>query len=292
MVFDYAEGGDLNYWMNKNCKDFDWLKKLLLLWNIIKGLEEIHQKQLVHRDFHTGNILLNNADVNDYIDDNIVHISDMGLCGDVSNVDQNNNYGVMPYVAPEVLRRNPYTQAADIYSFGMIMYFIAIGKQPFINCAHDEFLALNICNGIRPEINVPEAPKCYIDLMKKCWDSNPNNRPNANEIFKSINLFYGSYKDDKLDFKYYMGFEKKQQHYKIERQFKEAEEYRRSNLSSFDKSTTTHPQAIYKSRLLNPFTKNLNIENNLEEVIDLTKNLNINNNSLEFCRVSFINFYV
>src|ERR1043165_1243921 len=113
----------------------------------------------------------------------------MGLCGKVGNIDVTKIYGVMPYVAPEILRGNPYTQAADIYSFGIIMYFVAIGKQPFADCAHDEILALNICNGIRPEINEPEAPKCYIDLMKKCWDNNPDNRPNATEIFRLILTF-------------------------------------------------------------------------------------------------------
>ena len=81
-------------------------------------------------------------------------ISDMGLCGEVGNTDGNTDetkiHGVMPYVAPEVLRGKLYTQAADISSFGMIMYFIATGNQPFANCAHDEFLAISICDGNRP----------------------------------------------------------------------------------------------------------------------------------------------
>ncbi|POG82781.1 kinase-like domain-containing protein, partial [Rhizophagus irregularis DAOM 181602=DAOM 197198] len=80
-------------------------------------------------------------------------------------------YGVMPFVAPEVLKGKPYTRAADVYSFAMIMYYIATGRQPFANCAHDSVLALNICNGIRPEINELEAPKFYIDLMKNCWNA-------------------------------------------------------------------------------------------------------------------------
>src|SRR6266536_3255506 len=114
-----------------------------ILHDIISGLKEIHQNKMVHRDFHTGNILFN-------------CIADMGLCGKVGEVDETKIYGVLPYVAPEVLRRKPYTQAADIYSFGMVMYFTATGKQPFSNCAHDHYLALNICNGIRPEMNEPE----------------------------------------------------------------------------------------------------------------------------------------
>src|SRR5688500_1866814 len=92
----------------------------------------------------------------------------------------------MAYVGHEVLRGKPYTQAADIYSFGMVMYFVATGRQPFADRAHDQDLALSICNGIRPEITEKDAPKCYIDLMKKCWDPNPDNRPNASEIFDSI----------------------------------------------------------------------------------------------------------
>ncbi|POG81324.1 kinase-like domain-containing protein [Rhizophagus irregularis DAOM 181602=DAOM 197198] len=260
--------------MNKNYNNFEWAKKLTILYNISNGLNDIHQKKMVHRDFHTGNILLNIADVTDSINDSVIHISDMGLCGDVSNINQSNIYGVIPYVAPEVLKGELYTQAADVYSFGMIMYFVATGKQPFADCAHDEFLVLNICNGNRPDINMPEAPKCYIDLMKHCWNSNPDNRPKATEIFESIKLFSGCYNEYDIDFKDYIGIEKEQQHYEMEKQFKEAEEYRKLHLTSFDR-LVTHPQAIYASRLLNPFTNNIpkydNIDNNTVEIIDFTK---------------------
>ncbi|RGB29603.1 kinase-like domain-containing protein [Rhizophagus diaphanus] len=123
------------------------------------------------------------------------------------------------YVAP-VLRGKPYTLAADIYSFGMIMYFVATEKQPFANCANDELLALDICKGIRPEINEPEAPKCYVDIMKKCWDTDPNNRPDATKVEDSIRLLCNSYFDHSSTNK----------DYEIEKQFKEAETYRRNNL--------------------------------------------------------------
>ena len=149
----------------------------------------------------------------------------------------------MPYVAPEVLREQPYTQAADIYSFGMIMYFIATRKQPFSDCAHDNFLAIKICNGVKPEISELEAPKCYIDLMKKCLDSDMDNRPSVVEVDKLINSFYISYSGRNSS--------------EIQIQFKEAEEFRESN-SSLNSQSIIHPEAIYTSRLLNPFTKDLN----------------------------------
>ncbi|RIA98327.1 kinase-like domain-containing protein [Glomus cerebriforme] len=161
----------------------------------------------------------------------------------------------MPYVAPEVLRGGSYTQAADIYSFGMIMYFIATGKQPFENLAHDQYLALNICHGIKPELSEPEAPKWYIDLMKKCLDLNPTNRPNVEELSTFFDIL---------------------------RQYEEAEKYRISHLLFENKQSIIHPKAIYKSRILNPFTKDLpkydNINNDSAEIIDFT-NLNIESNS-------------
>ena len=98
MIFEYAEGGDFNNRMNKNYKDFNWLKKLSALTYISKGLREIHKKQMVHRDFHTGNILFKVISIYN----NTAYISDMGSCGEIDNVDETKIYGVMSYVAPEL----------------------------------------------------------------------------------------------------------------------------------------------------------------------------------------------
>jgi serine/threonine protein kinase len=159
MVFEFVEGGNINDWINKNFINLSWKNKLKSLYNLFNALNELHQKGFVHHDFHTGNILIKNG--------NWPYISDMGLCREAGNIDETKIFGVMPYVAPEVLKGKPYTQAADVYSAGMIMYFIATGRQPFANRAHDQYLVISICEGGRPEINESEAPKCYIDLMKK-----------------------------------------------------------------------------------------------------------------------------
>ncbi|EXX61659.1 Mkk2p [Rhizophagus irregularis DAOM 197198w] len=208
LIFYYAEGGSLYGWLNDNYKEFSWSLKLKALLDVIQGLKEIHQKQMVHRDLHTGNLLISTNNVRNFN----VYISSMELCGEVSNIDKTKIYGLMPYVAPEVLRGKPYKQAADIYSFGMIMYVIASGREPFANYAHDSVLALNICNGIRPEVNEKIAPKCYIDLMKVCWDPDPDKRPSAIEIEELICTF------------------KLEESEEIKKQFKEAEEYRKANL--------------------------------------------------------------
>ncbi|GBB98239.1 hypothetical protein RclHR1_03180004 [Rhizophagus clarus] len=233
----------LNY-LDENNESFTWKERLNLLVDIIYKLYKIHQYKMIHRNLHIGNILLSK--------DKIV-ISDIGLYGKIDDMDETNIYGVMPYVAPEVLKGKLYTKAADIYSFSMIMYFIATGRQPFADCAHDDVLALNICNGIRPKINEKIAPKCYVDLMKKCWDSNPDNRPNSIKIKEMIYLFYKS-------LEHTGDCQKTEQHCedcKIRKQFEETNDHERNPLSIINNQSTIHTQAIYTSRLLNPFTINL-----------------------------------
>ncbi|GET04837.1 kinase-like domain-containing protein [Rhizophagus clarus] len=261
MVLDYAKGGDFHCWIKNNFNSINWLYSLGTLLNIISGLKEIHQKNLVHRDFHTGNILLHFASL-EVAYGNMYCISDMGLCKEPDNTDSTKIYGVLPFVAPEVLKGNPYTKAADIYSFGMIMYFVATGKQPFGNCAHDQYLTIRICSGDRPKINVPEAPKCYIDLMERCWNSNPDKRPHVDELENEIFKLRNSYNKS-----IFRSLQKEQEEYEIKKQFKEAQEYKKSRPMSFE----DHPQAIYTSRLLNNYTQDLlKYENDYNNSVDIT----------------------
>src|ERR1041385_3321947 len=206
MVMEFASLGSLYAYLNNN---MTWKERITALLDISIGLNTLHNNGLIHQDFHPGNLLFNNQKA--------LLITDFGLCNQTSQSSLSNDiYGVMPYVAPEVLKRKPYTKAADIYSFGMIMYFIATGNQPFANCAHDEFLAIRICDGNRPEINEQEVPECYIDLMKKCWNSDPNNRPGISEIETLIREFYNSIIYNRI--------------IEINKQFNEAEKYRKANL--------------------------------------------------------------
>src|SRR5207302_5992888 len=98
-------------------------------------------------------------------------------------------FGVIPYLAPEVLSKKPYTKESDVYSFGMVMWEFTTGKKPFHDKPHDHYLMMNILNGIRPQIT-EDTPEFYAELMKKCWDHSPENRPTAKEIFDCLNKYW------------------------------------------------------------------------------------------------------
>ena len=90
-------------------------------------------------------------------------------------------YGVLPYMAPEVLRGYQYEKAADIYSFGIIMNEFISEETPYNDIPHDHVLAIKICKGLRPKIS-NDTPKLLADLIMKCWDAKPENRPTAKEL--------------------------------------------------------------------------------------------------------------
>ncbi|RIA89825.1 kinase-like domain-containing protein, partial [Glomus cerebriforme] len=181
MVLDYAEDGSLRNYLDKSYHELGWKTKIYELYRIAYGLNEIHKNNLIHRDLHIGNILHGRY--------THTYISDMGLCkpADYNALENTKKgvYGVLPYIAPEILRGQNYTKAADIYSFGIIMYEVYSGLPPYHDIGHDINLAMKICQGLRPMFNI-KVPQLIIHLIKSCLDANPLNRPSATEIEKQI----------------------------------------------------------------------------------------------------------
>ena len=103
IVMQYAVNGSLRKNLQNIVKD-KWIVKLFKLKDIISGLNTVHQQQLIHCDFHHGNILDHKYSMS---------ISDLGLCKPVDYFQfhsLNEVYGVLPFIAPEILRGSPYTQ--------------------------------------------------------------------------------------------------------------------------------------------------------------------------------------
>src|SRR6266496_3547485 len=173
MVLDYAKDGSLRNYLNTNYNKLSWNYKILHLFLIVYGLEHIHDNGIIHRDLHVGNILSNYGDF---------FICDMGLRKPVGyNASENmkkSTYGVLPYMAPEILRGQNYTKASDIYSFGIIMYEVISGLPPYHPVSHDINLAIKFCQGLRSKFNI-KVPQLIVHLIKSCLDANPLNRPTA-----------------------------------------------------------------------------------------------------------------
>ncbi|UZO25505.1 uncharacterized protein OCT59_017770 [Rhizophagus irregularis] len=231
IISEYADEGNLRSVLLHNFNNILWKDKLMYLFWITRGLDCLHDLGYFHKDFHSGNIL------------QIYHetyISDFGLSGPSNKQKSDDKIcGVLPYIAPEVLNGEPYSLSSDIYSFGIIMAELSSGKPPFHKIKQDNTLALEICNGLRPEFG-KGTPEIYKKLAYKCMNANSNQRPTAEELDDIIEFWYDSIigiYQEKENFGY-KGNE-------IKAMFEKADK----EIPNISTSYKKNPDAIYTSRL-------------------------------------------
>src|SRR5437016_1404723 len=189
MVIKYVKNGSLRQKLNKNFNSLSWKDKFDILLDIARGLNDIHGEGLTHQDFHSGNILNKPG---------YAFITDLGLCKPADEETEKHNknvYGVLPYVAPEVLRGKTYTQASDVYGFGIIIYEVFNGLPPYHDMPHEEFLAIKICGGLRPGFNI-KVPQLIEDIAKKCVDADPLKRLIAEYLEETFDQWYRDVNDE------------------------------------------------------------------------------------------------
>ncbi|UZO00329.1 uncharacterized protein OCT59_001580 [Rhizophagus irregularis] len=225
MIMRYATDGNLRNKLASNFNKILWKPKLNYLRESAMDLSNLHELGYFHGDFHSGNIL--------HIGEG-TFVSDFGLSGP-SNEQKSDKkvYGVLPYIAPEVLNGKPYTLSSDIYSFGVVMAEVSSGKPPFYKRNHDSSLALEICNGLRPGFG-KGTPEIYKKLAHRCMNANPNQRPTAIELHNILDDWVCYSNNEKYGYK---GEE-------IKAVFEEADKEILNISTLYEKK----PDAIYTSR--------------------------------------------
>ncbi|RIA99343.1 kinase-like domain-containing protein [Glomus cerebriforme] len=229
IVLECAEHGNLRKYLSENVENTSWKLKLALTCDIAKALKTIHGANLIHRDFHCGNIMITN--------DIYTAMGDLGLCHPI--VGGGKVHGVLPYLAPEVIMKQKFSKASDIYSFGFVMWEIATGIKPFNDRAHDSELAFEICMGLRPKLvdGTPGIPPNYIALMEQCWDPDPSKRPNAESLHRTLYDWARKV------------IETPKLPYKVNTEFAVAEQWRLRTHPHPSVSTESNPDAKYISQL-------------------------------------------
>jgi len=89
-------------------------------------------------------------------------------------------------MAPEVIRGFKYTEKADIFSYGVILWELATRKPPYYGIDGQVVSQRVVRENLRPKISEREAPGPFLDLMKRCWDDNPERRPAFGTIIREL----------------------------------------------------------------------------------------------------------
>ncbi|RDW89724.1 hypothetical protein BP6252_01756 [Coleophoma cylindrospora] len=166
--------------------------------DISSGLAHLHSSNYIHRDLKPSNCLLH-RDGNEFR----CLISDFGEVQAENVVRKSTgNTGTISYCAPEVLKQDAtgrygnFTTKSDIFSLGMILYFMCFGRLPYksADCIQEEYEDIDT---LRAEISTwtgfqderrerPELPNQLYDFLKRLLAVDPANRPSANEIMHAL----------------------------------------------------------------------------------------------------------
>ncbi|KAK4375683.1 hypothetical protein RND71_006360 [Anisodus tanguticus] len=199
LVYEYMKNGslqDILQQVTEGTRELDWLGRHRIASGIAAGLEYLHinhTQRIIHRDLKPANVLLD--------DDMEARIADFGLAKAVpdahTHVTTSNVAGTVGYIAPEYHQTLKFTDKCDIYSFGVVLAVLVIGKLP-----SDEFFQhtseMSLVKWLR-NVMTSDEPKSAIDpkltgngyeeqmlLVLKiacfCTLDNPKERPNSKDV--------------------------------------------------------------------------------------------------------------
>ncbi|KAI3761359.1 hypothetical protein L1987_51773 [Smallanthus sonchifolius] len=176
VVVEYLPGGALKSYLIKNRrKKLPFKVVIQLALDMARGLSYLHSQKIVHRDVKTENMLLDKT--------RTVKIADFGVARvEASNPnDMTGETGTLGYMAPEVLNGNPYNRKCDVYSFGICLWEIYCCDMPYPDLSFSEVTSAVVRQNLRPDI--PRCcPSSLSNVMKQCWDANPDKRPEMDEV--------------------------------------------------------------------------------------------------------------
>ncbi|KAK4402381.1 Serine/threonine-protein kinase STY13 [Sesamum angolense] len=176
VVVEYLPGGNLKSYLIKNRrKKLAYKVVVQMALDLARGLSYLHSQKIVHRDVKTENMLLDKS--------RTVKIADFGVARvEASNPnDMTGETGTLGYMAPEVLNGNPYNRKCDVYSLGICLWEIYCCDMPYPDLSFSEVTSAVVRQNLRPEI--PRCcPSSLANVMKRCWDANPDKRPEMDEV--------------------------------------------------------------------------------------------------------------
>lgn len=186
IVLEYHPKGDLGSYLQKKGR-LSPPKALRFALDIARGMNYLHECKpdpIIHCDLKPKNILLDSGGQ--------LKISGFGLISfarvspDKAKLAQPGTQAELSrlYVAPEVYKDEIFDRSVDAFSFGLILYEMIEGAQPFYPSSPEEAAKMICLEGKRPpfKIKAKNYPPDLKELIEECWDPESVVRPTFSEI--------------------------------------------------------------------------------------------------------------
>ncbi|KAF1917756.1 kinase-like domain-containing protein [Ampelomyces quisqualis] len=186
MCMEYMDVGSLD-WVSRTFGPVrvDVLGKIAEA--VLGGLAYLYSAhRIMHRDLKPSNILVNSK--------GCIKLCDFGVSSELEGSIAETFVGTGTYMAPERIQGSPYTVKSDVWSVGLSLMELAIGKFPFAGSADDDDAGgpqgiLDLLQQIvlEPAPRLPKSdafPSILEDMIAKCLLKDPAERPTPKELYE------------------------------------------------------------------------------------------------------------
>ncbi|KAE8714046.1 Mechanosensitive channel of small conductance-like 10, putative isoform 1 [Hibiscus syriacus] len=161
---------------------------------IAQAMQYLHEQKpkVIHRDLKPSNIFLDDAKhirVADFGHARFLSDEEMALTGET---------GTYVYMAPEIIRCEPYNEKSDVYSFGIILNELITGNHPYIETNYGPaMIAMEVGEGkLRPALPEDNGELGeVIELICQSWDEDASVRPAFASITSTLSNFQIRFKE-------------------------------------------------------------------------------------------------
>lgn len=154
-------------------KSLQAVQIVFIIYQIVEGMIYVHFRKVIHRDLKPSNIMIT--------EDGTVKICDFGISKLMTAEEQTmtRGLGTQKFMAPEIINEEDYNEKADVYSFGVLLFFILSGgNMPKIKIR-------DICNGLKADIP-NDFTEFARQLISDCWNFKDTDRPSFKEILERM----------------------------------------------------------------------------------------------------------
>ena len=181
ILMEKVNGVNLKQYLNSRNTSNNIYKNKEIVTQLINVFKFLHNcnPPIIYRDLKPENILL--------CKDNTIKLTDFGLSKyfvttETEEYQMTGMTGTLRYMAPEVFLKKSYDLKIDIYSLGLVMYYIFTNEPPF-----SKYNTTSMTNFMNMEHVVFSTNKIRNESLKtiidKCIDKDPRNRYNINELY-------------------------------------------------------------------------------------------------------------
>ncbi|GAA0150768.1 non-receptor serine/threonine protein kinase [Lithospermum erythrorhizon] len=180
IVTEYMSGGSVYDYLHKQKGTFKFPTLLKVAIDVSKGMNYLHQNNIIHRDLKAANLLMDENEV--------VKVADFGVARVRAQTGvMTAETGTYRWMAPEVIEHKPYDHKADVFSFGVVLWELLTGKLPYEYLTPLQAAIGVVQKGLRPTIPKNTNVR-FAELLERCWQQDPSLRPDFTEIVKVLQL--------------------------------------------------------------------------------------------------------